>query len=247
MFVSIENLCFSYPNAKTAALDNFSLQIEKGEVISILGRSGSGKSTVLRLLAGLEMPAAGKVAIQEQILFDDRTFLQPEKRGIGMVFQDYALFPHMTVAENIFFGLFRMKKAEKKKRLQEVLELVELEGYEKRYPHQLSGGQQQRVAIARALAPNPHLLLLDEPFSNLDAELQEKIRKELRDILKKADITSIFVTHDEKDAHILADRIVKIKDGCTDFIGRPCDLLDVYRQEAKAAKAESETKELVQI
>jgi iron(III) transport system ATP-binding protein len=247
MFVSIENLCFSYPNAKTAALENFSLQIEKGEVISILGRSGSGKSTVLRLLAGLEMPAAGKVAIQEQVLFDDRTFLQPEKRGIGMVFQDYALFPHMTVAENIFFGLFRMKKAEKKKRLQEVLELVELEGYEKRYPHQLSGGQQQRVAIARALAPNPHLLLLDEPFSNLDAELQEKIRKELRDILKKADITSIFVTHDEKDAHILADRIVKIKDGCTDFIGRPCDLLDVYRQEAKAAQAESETKELVQI
>lgn len=247
MFVSIENLCFSYPNAKTAALDNFSLQIEKGEVISILGRSGSGKSTVLRLLAGLEMPAAGKVAIQEQVLFDDRTFLQPEKRGIGMVFQDYALFPHMTVAENIFFGLFRMKKAEKKKRLQEVLELIELEGYEKRYPHQLSGGQQQRVAIARALAPKPHLLLLDEPFSNLDAELQEKIRKELRDILKKAGITSIFVTHDEKDAHILADRIVKIKDGCTDFIGRPCDLLDVYRQEAKAAQAESETKELVQI
>ena len=193
------------------------------------------------------MPAAGKVAIQEQVLFDDRIFLRPEKRGIGMVFQDYALFPHMTVAENIFFGLFRMKKAEKKKRLQEVLELVELEGYEKRYPHQLSGGQQQRVAIARALAPNPHLLLLDEPFSNLDAELQEKIRKELRDILKKADITSIFVTHDEKDAHILADRIVKIKDGYTDFIGRPCDLLDVYRQEAKAAQAESEVKELVQI
>lgn len=247
MFVSIENLCFSYPNTKTAALDNFSLQIERGEVISILGRSGSGKSTVLRLLAGLEMPAAGKVAIQEQVLFDDRTFLQPEKRGIGMVFQDYALFPHMTVAENIFFGLFRMKKAEKQKRLAEVLELVELEGYEKRYPHQLSGGQQQRVAIARALAPNPHLLLLDEPFSNLDAELQEKIRKELRDILKKANITSIFVTHDEKDAHILADRIVKIKDGCTDFIGRPCDLLDVYRQEAKAAQAQSEEKELVHI
>lgn len=247
MFVSIENLCFSYPNAKTPALDNISLQIEKGEVISILGRSGSGKSTVLRLLAGLEMPAAGQLAIQEQILFDDRTFLQPEKRGIGMVFQDYALFPHMTVAENIFFGLFRLKKAEKKKRLQEVLELIELEGYEKRYPHQLSGGQQQRVAIARALAPNPYLLLLDEPFSNLDAELQEKIRKELRDILKKAGITSIFVTHDEKDAHILADRIVKIKDGRTDFIGRPCDLLDVYRQEAKAAPVKEEKQEAMHI
>ncbi|MGK7376977.1 ABC transporter ATP-binding protein [Planococcus sp. 1R117A] len=247
MFVSIENLCFSYSHTKTAALDKFSLHIEKGEVISILGRSGSGKSTILRLLAGLEKPSAGKVAIKDQILVDDQIFLQPEKRGIGMVFQDYALFPHMTVAENILFGLFRLKRPEKKKRLQEVMELVELQGYEKRYPHQLSGGQQQRVAIARALAPNPHLLLLDEPFSNLDAELQEKIRKDLRDLLKKADITSIFVTHDEKDAHILADRIVKIRDGCTDFIGRPCDLLDVYRQEAKTAAKITESPELLRI
>ncbi|EGA88387.1 ABC transporter related protein [Planococcus donghaensis MPA1U2] len=246
MFVTIENLCFSYPNTKAVALDNFSLQIEKGEVISILGRSGSGKSTVLRLLAGLENPSVGKVTIQDQVLCDNKTFIQPEKRGIGMVFQDYALFPHMTVADNILFGLFRMKKSAKQKRLHEVLELVELEGYENRYPHQLSGGQQQRVAIARALAPNPHLLLLDEPFSNLDAELQEKIRKELRDILKKANITSIFVTHDEKDAHILADRIVKIKNGQTDFIGRPCDLLDVYRQEGHSEPFPAvEEKELV--
>lgn len=245
MFVSIENLSFSYPNTRVPALDNFSLQIEKGEVISILGRSGSGKSTVLRLLAGLEKPAAGKVAIQDLLLVDERTFVQPEKRGIGMVFQDYALFPHLTVAENILFGLFRLKRAEKRKRLQEVLELVELQGYAKRYPHQLSGGQQQRVAIARALAPNPQLLLLDEPFSNLDAELQEKIRKELRDILKKANITSIFVTHDEKDAHILADRIVKIKNGRTDFIGRPCDLLDVYRKEKQQLPSVSEEKELL--
>lgn len=245
MFVSIENLSFSYPNTRVPALDNFSLQIEKGEVISILGRSGSGKSTVLRLLAGLEKPTAGKVAIQDLLLVDERTFVQPEKRGIGMVFQDYALFPHLTVAENILFGLFRLKRAEKRKRLQEVLELVELQGYAKRYPHQLSGGQQQRVAIARALAPNPQLLLLDEPFSNLDAELQEKIRKELRDILKKANITSIFVTHDEKDAHILADRIVKIKNGRTDFIGRPCDLLDVYRKEKQQLPSVSEEKELL--
>ncbi|WP_298827033.1 ABC transporter ATP-binding protein [uncultured Planococcus sp.] len=245
MFVSIENLSFSYPNTRVPALDNFSLQIEKGEVISILGRSGSGKSTVLRLLAGLEKPSNGKIAIQDQVLVDDRNFVQPEKRGIGMVFQDYALFPHLTVADNILFGLFRLKKAAKQKRLQEVLELVELQGYAKRYPHQLSGGQQQRVAIARALAPNPYLLLLDEPFSNLDAELQEKIRKELRDILKKANITSIFVTHDEKDAHILADRIVKIRNGRTDFIGRPCDLLDVYRNEKQSIPPVSEDKELL--
>ena len=245
MFVSIENLSFSYPNTKATALDNFSLQIEKGEVISILGRSGSGKSTVLRLLAGLEKPAGGKIAIQDQVLVDEKHFIQPEKRGIGMVFQDYALFPHLTVAENILFGLFRLKRAAKQKRLQEVLELVELQGYAKRYPHQLSGGQQQRVAIARALAPNPYLLLLDEPFSNLDAELQEKIRKELRDILKKANITSIFVTHDEKDAHILADRIVKIKNGQTDFIGRPCDLLDVYRKEKEQLPSVTKEKELL--
>ena len=245
MFVSIENLSFSYANTKATALDNFSLEIEKGEVISILGRSGSGKSTVLRLLAGLEKPASGKITIQDQVLVDDRNFVQPEKRGIGMVFQDYALFPHLTVAENILFGLFRLKKAAKQKRLQEVLELVELEGFAKRYPHQLSGGQQQRVAIARALAPNPHLLLLDEPFSNLDAELQEKIRKELRDILKKANITSIFVTHDEKDAHILADRIVKIRNGRTDFIGRPCDLLDVYRKEKQHLPSAAEEKVLL--
>lgn len=230
MFVAIEDVCFSYANAKTKALDNFSLQIEKGEVISILGRSGSGKSTVLRLLAGLEKPEKGRLVIQDEVLFDNKTFLQPEKRGIGMVFQDYALFPHLTVAENILFGLFRMKKSDKKKRLEEVLELVELQDFGKRYPHQLSGGQQQRVAIARAVAPNPHLILLDEPFSNLDAELQGKIREELRDILKKANITSIFVTHDEKDAHILADRIVRLKDGHIDFIGRPCDMLDTYRQ-----------------
>lgn len=230
MFVAIEDVCFSYSNAETKALDNFTLKIEKGEVISILGRSGSGKSTVLRLLAGLEKPEKGRLVIQDEVLFDNKTFLQPEKRGIGMVFQDYALFPHLTVAKNILFGLFRMKKAEKKKRLQEVLELVELQDFGKRYPHQLSGGQQQRVAIARAVAPNPHLILLDEPFSNLDAELQGKIREDLRDILKRANITSIFVTHDEKDAHILADRIVRLKDGRIDFVGRPCDMLDTYRQ-----------------
>ena len=228
MFISIQNVCFSYPNTESAALDQFSMTIEKGEVISILGRSGSGKSTILRLLAGLEKPTKGSLTIQDEVVFNNRIFLQPEKRGIGMVFQDYALFPHLTVGENILFGLFQMKKQQKKKRLHEVLELVELQEYEKRYPHQLSGGQQQRVAIARAIAPNPHLILLDEPFSNLDAELQVKIRKDLREILKKANITSIFVTHDENDAHALADRIVKLKDGRIDLIGRPCDLLGIH-------------------
>ncbi|MFC4411259.1 ABC transporter ATP-binding protein [Chungangia koreensis] len=233
MSISIQDVCFSYPNANRATIDHFSLTIEKGEVISILGRSGSGKSTMLRLLAGLEAPTKGSFTIQEQVVFDGTTFLQPEKRGIGMVFQDYALFPHMTVRENILFGLSQLKNEEKKKRLREVLELVELQEFEKRYPHQLSGGQQQRVAIARAIAPNPHLILLDEPFSNLDAELQVKIRKELRDILKKAKITSILVTHDENDAYAIADRIVKLKDGCIEVVGRPCDLLVDGQQSMK--------------
>ncbi|HSI65791.1 MAG TPA: ABC transporter ATP-binding protein [Planococcus sp. (in: firmicutes)] len=245
MFISIEDVCFSYPNTKSTVLDHFSMKIEKGEVISILGRSGSGKSTLLRLLAGLEKPSQGRLAIEDQVVFDGKTFIQPEKRGIGMVFQDYALFPHMTVGQNILFGLFRMKKAEKKKRLKEVLELVELEKFEKRYPHQLSGGQQQRVAIARAIAPNPHLILLDEPFSNLDAELQIKIRQDLRGILKKADITSIFVTHDENDAYALADRIVKIKDGKIDLIGRPCDLLGSMNHTASPEAPVNKEKEVV--
>lgn len=224
MFISVDNLCFCY-DPKDRALDGFSMTIEKGEVVSILGPSGSGKSTLLRLFAGLEIPCEGTFKIKGRVIFDKHSFVQPEKRGIGMVFQDYALFPHMTVAENISFGLKDMKKAEKKARVKEVLDIVELGGFENRYPHQLSGGQQQRVAIARAIAPNPSLILLDEPFSNLDAELQVKIRKDLRAILKDQGITAVFVTHDENDALAIADRIVKLKDGKIENVGRPCDIL----------------------
>ncbi len=227
MFMDIKNLQFSYPNSSVKTIDNFSFTVEKGEVISILGRSGSGKSTLLRLIAGLEMPAGGSFTLNGKKMFCEKTFQQPEKRGIGMVFQDYALFPHMSVEENIVFGLPKMSRQDKKNRAQEVLELVELIGFEKRYPHQLSGGQQQRVALARAMAPQPELILLDEPFSNLDTDLQVKIRGDLRRILKKAQTTAIFVTHNQNDAHALADRIVKVKDGKIDQIGRPCDLLGV--------------------
>lgn len=225
MFIDIRDLSFSYANSVTRAVSCISFTVEKGEVISILGRSGSGKSTILRLIAGLEMPDAGSFTLNGRKIMDARTFIQPEKRGIGMVFQDYALFPHMSVEENILFGLSKMSRKEKQKRVNEVLELVELEGFEKRYPHQLSGGQQQRVALARAIAPEPELILLDEPFSNLDTDLQVKIREDLRRILKKANTTAVFVTHNINDAHALADRIVKIKDGKIDIIGRPCDLL----------------------
>lgn len=225
MFIDIQNMSFSYSNSPANAVEDFTLTVSKGEIVSILGRSGSGKSTILRLIAGLEMPKGGSFTLADKNMFDANTFIQPEKRGIGMVFQDYALFPHMTVEDNVLFGLPKMSRKDKLKRVKEVLELVELEDYEKRYPHQLSGGQQQRVALARALAPQPELILLDEPFSNLDTELLVKIREDLRRILKKANITAIFVTHNQNDAHVLADRIVKIKDGAIDQVGRPCDLL----------------------
>lgn len=225
MFIEIQNMSFSYSNSSANAVESFTLTVNKGEVISILGRSGSGKSTILRLIAGLEMPKGGSFTLGDNKMFDNQTFVQPEKRGIGMVFQDYALFPHMTVEDNVLFGLPKMSRKEKLKRVKEVLELVELEDYEKRYPHQLSGGQQQRVALARAIAPQPELILLDEPFSNLDTDLLVKIREDLRRILKKANTTAIFVTHNQNDAHVLADRIVKIKDGVIDQVGRPCDLL----------------------
>ncbi|WP_173918464.1 ABC transporter ATP-binding protein [Halobacillus sp. Marseille-Q1614] len=213
MFIQIQDLCFNYPKSDDKTIHNFCLTIEQGEIISILGESGSGKSTILRLLCGLETPSCGMIKINNKVMTDDRHFILPEKRGIGMVFQDYALFPHMTVAENIQFGLKGYGRKEKKQRTEEVLFLVNMKNFAKRYPHELSGGQQQRVALARALAPKPSLLLLDEPFSNLDADLQIKIRGELKEIIKKTGTTSIFVTHDREDARAIADRMITMRDG----------------------------------
>ncbi|RFU64620.1 ABC transporter ATP-binding protein [Bacillus sp. V59.32b] len=225
MFVDVKNLQFEYKNAGEQTIHDFSLEIEEGEIVSILGNSGSGKSTILRLIAGLEVPKSGSIFINGNIMSDSTHFVHPEKRGVGLVFQDYALFPHMTVADNIKFGLKKMGKKQKIERLNEVLGLVGLTDYSKRYPYELSGGQQQRVALARALAPNPSLLMFDEPFSNLDAELQLKIRDELRTIIKHTGITSIFVTHDREDARSLADRIVIMQKGTVAQEGKPCDLL----------------------
>ncbi|MGM8363864.1 ABC transporter ATP-binding protein [Virgibacillus sp. W0181] len=212
MYITIEDLRFCYGN-KEHIINEFNLTIKKGEIVSILGESGSGKSTVLRLLCGLETPCSGTIKINNEIMVNDQQFILPEKRGIGMVFQDYALFPHMTVAENVQFGLKRLSRTEKKQRVKEVLELVKMENYAKRYPHELSGGQQQRVSLARTLAPKPKLLLLDEPFSNLDADLQIKIRNELKEIIKSTGITSLFVTHDREDSRALADRIITMREG----------------------------------
>jgi iron(III) transport system ATP-binding protein len=209
-FIEIEQLSFSFPGTKEPVIHDFSLSINQGEVVGILGASGSGKTTLLRIISGLEVPKSGKIKIAGKYVVDENTLVQPEHREVGMVFQDYVLFPHMTISDNILFGLFKLTKKDRLARLKEVLELVKLEKYEKRYPHELSGGQQQRVALARALAPKPKLLLLDEPFSNLDAELKETIREELRMILKKANMTCILVTHDHNDVEAICDRIIII-------------------------------------
>lgn len=211
-FVEIRDLCFIYFSARTSVIDHLTFSMKKGEIVGILGESGSGKSTLLRLIAGLETPAEGKIRISDRIVVDENTFVPPEQRGVGMVFQDYALFPHLTVAKNIEFGLHRLSRSERKSRVREMIELVHLTGLEERYPHELSGGQQQRVAVARALAPKPALLLMDEPFSNLDAALKASIREELRDILKKAEITCLFVSHDEQDVEAICDRTIRIKE-----------------------------------
>lgn len=224
MFVQIENLKFQYKNAKKLAIDTFSLNIQQGEIISILGKSGSGKSTLLRLIAGLEVPTNGSILINGKVMCDHNQFIQPEKRGVGMVFQDYALFPHMTVIENIKFGLKKLTKVQKNERIIELLQLMGLNEYGNRYPYELSGGQQQRVALARAMAQNPTLIMFDEPFSNLDADLQIQIREDLRSIIHYTGMTSIFVTHDQEDAKALADRIVVMEEGKITKVGSTTEI-----------------------
>ncbi|NQF16705.1 ABC transporter ATP-binding protein [Brevibacillus sp. HB1.3] len=209
-FFEVKNLTFGYASGSGSVIRDFSLQMNQGEVVGLLGNSGCGKSTLLRLIAGLESPKSGRIQIDGKVLVDQGQFVEPEQRGIGMIFQDYALFPHLTVEQNILFGLHRLSKAERIVRLKEMLALVQLEGYGKRYPHELSGGQQQRVAFARALAPRPAILLMDEPFSNLDAELKTKIRDDLKQMLRAAKMTSILVTHDKADAETICDRIIRM-------------------------------------
>ena len=223
--LKINNLHFRYKNSKEDTIKDFNLEIKKGDIVSILGESGSGKSTILRIIAGLEEAYRGEILIGGNLVYSKDQSVEPEKRGIGMVFQDYALFPHMTVAKNIMFGLKKMDKSQREKRMMEMLKLVNLEEYKDKYPYEISGGQQQRIAIARAIAPSPSLLLLDEPFSNLDANLQSKIRLELKEIIQKANITSIFVTHDKEDAKVLADQVVVLDKGQIIKVGRVEDTL----------------------
>ena len=194
-------------------LQNVSLQIDTGTMVCLLGPSGCGKTTLLRLIAGFEEPDRGEIYLIKRLVSRAGLVVPPEQRHIGMVFQDFALFPHMTVGQNIQFGLFQWPTAWRRARLAEMLQLVGMEGVANRYPHELSGGQQQRVALVRALAPNPQLLLLDEPFSNLDVNLRQQLREEVRAILLRAGITTLLVTHDREEALSLAHTLAIIEQG----------------------------------
>ncbi len=202
-------------------IQDLSFEIRQGEILALLGPSGCGKTTTLRLAAGFEQPDKGEIFIRGRLVASPDVFLPPERRSVGMVFQDYALFPHMTVAENIVYGLRSLERWRQEKVLTGMLELVGMVGYGGYYAHQLSGGQQQRVAVARALAPCPAALLLDEPFSNLDADMRSQMRLEVLSILRQAMTTAILVTHDQEEAFTLADRVGVLNQGKLDQLDTP--------------------------
>ncbi len=207
-------------NGQLPAVNDITLRVRPGEFLTLLGPSGGGKTTTLRLLAGFEKPTSGSIRIGANIVADDNRFTPPERRRVGMVFQDYALFPHVNVMENIGFGL-RGRGRDKAKQVERMLSLVDLSRYAERMPYELSGGQQQRVALARALAPNPDILLLDEPFSNLDTGLRAQVRTDVRRILRDSETTAIFVTHDQQEALSLSDEIAVIFEGALIQVATP--------------------------
>jgi iron(III) transport system ATP-binding protein len=209
----LRNISKRYFAGDGYAVREVSLSVSRGEMMALIGESGSGKTTLLRLIAGFEIPDSGEMVIRDKMVYDGKIFTAPEKRGVGMVFQDAALFPHLSISSNIGFGLHKLRNSAKKNRIAELLKLVGLDGIGHRYPHQLSGGQQQRVALARALAPNPSLILLDEPFSSIDKNLKDQVRDEMRQIIEQTKTTSVFVTHDTKDALSIADRVAILRKG----------------------------------
>lgn len=211
--LDIKGLTKRFPGATQDAVHDVALQVGEGEVLALVGESGSGKTTLLRMIAGLEVPTSGEIRIGGRVVSNEKTWIPPERRGVGLVFQDYALFPHLTVLRNVSYGLGRMPRRQRAERAREVLALVGLERLGDRYPHELSGGQQQRVALARALAPEPTLVLLDEPFSNLDVALKARLRDEVGDLVRRTGITAVFVLHDSEDALALGDRIAIMRDG----------------------------------
>lgn len=234
----LEDISKWFSQTQPAAVENVNLSLRQGEICGLLGPSGCGKTTLLRMIAGFELPQNGKITLGGVVVSAAGRWMAPEKRDIGMVFQDYALFPHLTVEKNIGFGLHKTRQSPSEplhKRVAEVLALVGLSGYQKRYPHELSGGQQQRVALARALAPQPKIVLLDEPLSNLDVQVRLRLRQELRDILKTANTSAIFVTHDQEEALSICDKVAVMRGGKVEQWGTP---EEIYLEPASRFVAE---------
>ena len=204
-----------------AALRGFNLDVPIGSLVALVGPSGCGKTTALRSIAGFQTIDAGSISVRDRVVAASDTNVAPEKRRVGMVFQEFALFPHISVGENVGYGV---RGADRVQRVAETLKLVSLTGYEDRFPHELSGGEQQRVALARALAPRPDVVLLDEPFSNLDAPQRERMRRELKRIIRTAGVTALFVTHDQAEALAIADHIAVMRDGVVVQAGSPDDV-----------------------
>lgn len=227
-FIEIRDLFKRY--RKVVAVNHIQLAVKEGEILTLLGPSGCGKTTTLRCIAGLETPEEGDIVIDGRPMLS-QGFVPPANRGIGMVFQNYAVWPHMRVFKNVAYGmkLQKLSKAEIRERALQVLEMVGLKGLEERYPSQLSGGQQQRVALARALVRNPKVLLLDEPLSNLDAKLREKMRFEIKSLVRRMGITAVYVTHDQAEAMVISDRIVVMAAGNVVQVGTP---EEIYNQPA---------------
>lgn len=220
--LSIKNLTCQYDDQ--TVLESLSLEVEQGQIVCLLGASGCGKTTLLKAIAGLLPLSSGQMSLNCLTIDDGKNWLPPEQRNIGMIFQDYALFPHLTVAENIAFGLKNETAQQKLMKVEEMLSLVHLNGYGDRYPHQLSGGQQQRVAIARSLAYKPDLLLLDEPFSNIDTQVRHELIREIRKIFKEQGVTAIFVTHSREEAFAFADKMAVMNHGVIEQYGTASEL-----------------------
>ena len=209
--IRFEDVCYGY--GANQVLHSVTLKVEPGEILCLLGPSGSGKTTLLRIAAGLEKPDSGTVLIDERVVDDENTHVLPEKRNVGLVFQDFSLFPHLTVLQNVMFGLTELGKAEARNHALRILNRVGMGRYADVYPHEISGGEQQRVALARAMAPRPRILLMDEPFSGLDSHLRDSIRDETVDLLRDTRSTTIIVTHDPEEALRLGDHIALMRNG----------------------------------
>ena len=225
--LEIQELSKQYEPGQPPAIENISIAMPRGEILALVGPSGCGKTTTLRLIAGFEQPESGSIALDGRIVASPERIIPPEKRGVGMVFQEHALFPHLNVVDNVAFGLSKQPRKSRLDTAREMLSMLGLAHLELRFPHEISGGERQRVALARALAPRPIVLLLDEPFSSLDADLRIQIRAEVRELLKSIQATAIFVTHDQEEALFMGDRLAVFNQGRLEQIATPEEIFHI--------------------